>query len=82
MNIIYLILARKGSVRIKNKNLKKIKNKSLVEHSIEFTKKISKPDKIILSTDSEVIRKIGKKKWIEYTAFKTKKSFKSQHIFI
>ena len=42
MNIIYLILARKGSVRIKNKNLKKIQNKSLVQRSIEFTKKYPK----------------------------------------
>ena len=51
MQFIYLILARKGSVRIKNKNLKKIKNKSLVEHSIDFAKKVAKVDKIILSTD-------------------------------
>ena len=38
MKFVYLILARKGSVRIKNKNLKKIKNKSLVEYSIDFAK--------------------------------------------
>tara|TARA_B110000459_G_scaffold197797_1_gene241720 strand:+ start:670 stop:1326 length:657 start_codon:yes stop_codon:yes gene_type:complete len=59
MNIICLILARKGSVRIKNKNLVKIKNKSLVERSILFSKKIVGLDKIILSTDSQQIIKIG-----------------------
>ena len=62
MKFVYLILARKGSVRIKNKNLKKIKNKSLVEHSIDFAKKVAKVDKIILSTDSNLIRNIGRKK--------------------
>ena len=66
MQFIYLILARKGSVRIKNKNLKKIKNKSLVEHSIDFAKKVAKVDKIILSTDSNLIRDIGRKKRIKY----------------
>ena len=59
MNIVFLILARKGSLRIKNKNLQKIKNKSLVAHTIEFAKKISSVKNIILSTDSIKIKKIG-----------------------
>ena len=67
MNIICLILARKGSVRIKNKNLVKIKNRSLVERSILFSKKIIGSDKIILSTDSQRIRKIGIKHGINTT---------------
>ena len=59
MNIIFLILARSGSVRIKNKNLQKIKNKTLVAHTIEFAKKISPLKNIILSTNSSKIKKIG-----------------------
>tara|TARA_Y200000002_G_scaffold378889_1_gene387125 strand:+ start:546 stop:1199 length:654 start_codon:yes stop_codon:yes gene_type:complete len=61
MNIIFLILARSGSVRIKNKNLQKIKNKTLVAHAIEFAKKISPLKNIIVSTDSNKIKKIGLK---------------------
>ena len=61
MNIIFLILARSGSVRIKNKNLQKIKNKTIVAHAIEFAKKISPLKNIIVSTDSNKIKKIGLK---------------------
>lgn len=77
MNIVYLILARAGSKRVKNKNLRKIKNKSLVEYSIEFAKKVSKIDKIILSTDSEKIRKLGIKKGLFIPELRPKKLSKS-----
>ena len=60
MNIIYLILARKGSVRIKNKNLKKIQNKSLVQQKYRIYKEnIQKSENIVLSTDSRKIREIS-----------------------
>jgi len=77
MKFIYLILARKGSVRIKNKNLKKIKNKSLVEHSIDFAKKVAEVDKIILSTDSNLIRNIGKKKGLNIYHLRPKRLSKA-----
>ena len=77
MNIICLILARKGSVRIKNKNLLKINNKSLVERSILFSKKILNSDKIILSTDSQQIRKIGIKHGINATDLRPENISKS-----
>lgn len=77
MNIICLILARKGSVRIKNKNLVKIKNKSLVERSILFSKKIISSDKIILSTDSQLIKKIGIKHSINVEDLRPKNISKS-----
>tara|TARA_Y100000816_G_C26098612_1_gene581830 strand:- start:243 stop:941 length:699 start_codon:yes stop_codon:yes gene_type:complete len=51
--VIAIIPARSGSKSIKNKNLKKIKGKSLLERSIEFAKKIDLVDKIIVSTDSK-----------------------------
>lgn len=77
MKFVYLILARKGSVRIKNKNLKKVKNKSLVEHSIDFAKRVAKVDKIILSTDSIKIRNIGKKKGLNIHNLRPKRLSKA-----
>ena len=77
MNIIFLILARGGSVRIKNKNLRKIKNKTLVAHSIEFAKKISPVKNIILSTDSLRIKKIGLKYKLDIKKLRPKKISKS-----
>ena len=62
-SILFLIPARKGSKRLKNKNNLKINKKSLVERTIEFSKKISqKKDRILVSTDSIKIQKISLKK--------------------
>ncbi len=58
--MIFLICARGGSKGIKNKNIKKINGKSLVERSIDFAKKFNK--KIYLSTESEKIKKEGYRK--------------------
>ena len=61
MRILYLILARKGSKRLKNKNLRKIQNKTLIELTINFVKKIAPRNNIIFSTDSKVmLRKANK----------------------
>ena len=61
MKILYLILARKGSKRLKNKNLLKINNKTLIELTINFVKQIAPLDHIIFSTDSERMKKIANK---------------------
>ena len=57
-------MARAGSKRLKNKNLKKIKNYSLIERAIRMSKKLKK-NKIVcdtlLSTDSIKILEVGKK---------------------
>ena len=55
MKNIIIIPARKGSQRLKNKNLLKIKNKTLVEKTIDFSIKIKKVDKIIVSSDNKEI---------------------------
>ena len=65
MRFICLILARKNSKRIKNKNIKKLNHRSLVEWTIDFAKYLKIFKKIILSTDSHIIRNIGLKKNIE-----------------
>ena len=57
-------MARAGSKRLKDKNLKKIKNYSLIERAIRISKKLKK-NKIIcdtlLSTDSIKMFELGKK---------------------
>ena len=63
--ILAIIPARGGSKRIKNKNLKLIGGKSLVERTIDVAKKSKYLDKIILSSDKKEILDIGKKKDIE-----------------
>ena len=61
MNNLVIIPARKNSKRLKNKNLLKIGNISLVERSLKFALSIENKNNIILSTDSNVIRKFAKK---------------------
>jgi CMP-N,N'-diacetyllegionaminic acid synthase len=57
--ILILIPARGGSKGIKLKNLKKINKISLLEHAINFAKKLNIADKIIVSTDHNKIKKIS-----------------------
>ena len=60
--LIYaLIPARKVSKSIKNKNLKKIGNKSLIENSIIVAKKSDKINKTFCSTDNKKILSICSK---------------------
>ena len=55
-NLTFLILARSGSKRIKNKNLKKIGKKSLLEIKILQCKSLNL-GKVVVSTDSKKIAK-------------------------
>ena len=52
MSNIIIIPARSGSKRLKNKNLLKLNNLSLVERAIIFSKKIKHIDKIIVSSNN------------------------------
>ena len=61
MNIVGLICARGGSKGIKNKNLLKINNISLVGRSILQAKKCSLINKIYISTDSTKIAEVAKR---------------------
>ena len=78
MNNLIIIPARKNSERLKNKNILKIKNLTLVEHSINFAKKVISNSNILVSTDSEKIRSISLKKKSFMSMVKTKLSFKIQ----
>ena len=60
MNIWGIITARKGSIRLPNKNIKKLINKSLIEYTYISTEN-SHLDKVILTTDCETCIEISKK---------------------
>jgi len=61
LKILIIIPARKNSKRLKNKNLLKINNKSLIQRTIDEAKKIVPNKNILVSTDSKIILKIAKK---------------------
>ncbi len=63
--IISFVFARGGSVGLKNKNLLKFKNISLLRNSIEQSNKSKYIKKTYLSTDSKKIIKDGKKSNVE-----------------
>lgn len=61
MNILGVVLARKGSKGIKNKNRLKLKGKNLVELSMLEARNSKKINKLILSTDDRFLRNKLKK---------------------
>ena len=60
MNVA-VIIAREGSQRIKNKNIKKFNGKPIIKFAINNAKKTKIFDQIIVSTDSVKIANISKK---------------------
>ena len=61
MNIYCIILARKNSKRIINKNIINFRNKPLIYWTLKQSLRIKNLKKIILSSDSSIIKKITKK---------------------
>lgn len=61
MKILFLIVARGGSKRLKNKNIKILGNKPLIEWTISHAKKLTKIDNIVVSTDDQRVQEISKK---------------------
>ena len=70
---IGIILARAGSKRIKNKNIKYFFGKPLIYYSIKSAIKSKLFKKIYVSTDSEKIKKIAEKFGAEVINFRPKK---------
>lgn len=62
LNTVAIILARGNSVSIKNKNLKKINNKPLLEWSINHCKNSKFIDQVWVSSDSKKILNFSLKK--------------------
>tara|TARA_B100000989_G_scaffold299046_1_gene292473 strand:- start:9497 stop:10171 length:675 start_codon:yes stop_codon:yes gene_type:complete len=73
MKILALIPARSGSKGIVNKNLKKIKKKSLLSISIELAKKLKIFERVVVSTDSKKIADEAKKFLAEVPFIRPKK---------
>ena len=68
-----LVPARSGSKSIKNKNLQKIGNYSLVARAVRVAKNCKYIDRVFLSTDSIKIQKEGIKYKAEVPFLRSKK---------
>lgn len=64
--VIAIVPARKGSKRIKNKNMKIIKGKYLIEYTIDKCVKSKIFDKIYINSDSDQINNLAKKFKIDF----------------
>ena len=60
-NFTFVVAVRKGSQRIKNKNIRKFGNSSLLEIKLKQIRRIYKKANILLSTDCRKSLKLGKK---------------------
>ncbi len=74
MNFLCLIPARSGSRGIIDKNIKKIKKLTLIEHAYLFAKKFTDFDKVIVSSDSRKYLNYLKKYNYKYNNFLRPKS--------
>lgn len=63
--VLAIIPAREGSKGVKNKNIKILNDKPLISYSIEEAKKANLIDKLIVSTDSNLIADISKQNGAE-----------------
>ena len=72
MSAVFLIPARGGSTRIKNKNLKKIKNKSILVNKIQNCLKTNIGD-VFVSTDSSKIANMSKRNGAKILGIRPKK---------
>ena len=73
MKILCTICARGGSQGLRNKNIKKIKGLPLIHHTINQAINSKLFNKIVISSDSDKILNISKKKKIDYLIKRSKK---------
>ena len=76
INFLALIPARKGSKRIKGKNLTKIGKKPLIQYTFENSVKSKRIDKILLSSNDHKILNLGKKFKLDYVLKRPEKKSK------
>ncbi len=63
---LILIPARAGSKRVKNKNIRKVKNKPLIYWTIAYAKKYTNKEDIVVSSNSKIIKEITEKEKINF----------------
>tara|TARA_B100001057_G_C22868943_1_gene957859 strand:- start:1968 stop:2693 length:726 start_codon:yes stop_codon:yes gene_type:complete len=82
--IFFHIGARKNSQGVKNKNIKLINGKPLIQWSIEQAKKIKRNSKIIVSSDSKTILNLSKKLKVDFLISRPKNlsSSKTSKIYV
>ena len=73
MSILAIIPARSGSKGIKNKNIKKINNITLIERAYNVAKKSKIFDQIVISTDSAMYKNLLKGRKINIFSLRSKK---------
>jgi CMP-N,N'-diacetyllegionaminic acid synthase len=74
-NIFWAIIpARSGSQSVRHKNIIKVKGKPLIAYTILAAKKISKVNKVLVSSDSKNYLKIAKKYGADILHHRSKKS--------
>ena len=73
MIVLGLIPARAGSSQVKGKNKRLLAGRPLISYTIEEALKSTRLNRIILSTDSEEIRKIGLQEGVEAPFLRPKK---------
>ena len=66
LKVLVIIPAKGNSTRLPKKNLQKIANKTLIEHSIDYAKSSKYVDKIFVSSDSNEIEEISKNNKVEF----------------
>ena len=78
--ILAIIPARKGSKRVRNKNMRLINNKPLIYYTISEALKSKKITDVILTTDSKKILAYGKKFTKLYTPFLRPSKLSRDHV--
>ena len=71
--VICLVVARKNSVGLKNKNILKVRGKPLIYWTFKSAKNSKYIDHIMFSTDSKQMIKIAKKNGIHVPFIRPKK---------
>lgn len=66
MKIVGMIPARAGSKRVKNKNLRMLDGKALIEHIVEASKNVPFFDALYVNSEDEIFRPIAEKHGLNF----------------
>ena len=78
INFLGLIPARKGSKRLKQKNLKRLNNKKLIQYTFESSMKSKRIEKILLTSNDPAVIKLAKKFKLDFIIKRPEKFSRDQ----